>query len=402
MSAPALLSPVTGTVLQAAGPDLLGDADGRLWPVLDGIPYLRVGRDDLVREAVSRLQAGDRTGALGALLADQDDWWTGARPTPAALGDLVRRRTTLTLREAMGLLAFGRVGDYFAHRWSDPTFLAGLALIEAHWRPAASAFELACGIGHYGRDLARRGVAYTGCDVVFAKLWLARHWVLPADARLVCFDAGSRWPIMAEHHDLVLCHDAFYFLEPKAAILARLRELAGTAGRLAIGHVHNKGAANLSAGHALSGEDVARLFPDAAVYDDAELTQALVEARAPRPAAPEALAAAEAFGIEDAPRGTARTLSGGVAMPPPGAATRLNPLYRRDLEGWAVAWPSPRYEAEYAARASYPPRLSAEAGRHWSMMQPQGPAEGAGTGAVDPSFAEAARRRILVDLPEAW
>lgn len=397
MSAPALLSPVTGAALEPDGPALLRDIDGRRWPVVDGIPYLRVGRDALVEEAVGRLEAGDREGALVVLLGDQDDWWSGARPGEEARRELVRRRDALSLRDAMELLAFGRVGDYFAHRWSDPTFLAGLALIEAHWRPAETSFELACGIGHYGRELARRGVAYGGGDVVFAKLWLARHWVLPADARLVCFDAAAPWPVAGERHDLVLCHDAFYFLEPKADILARLRRLAEPAGRLVIGHVHNRDAANLSAGHALASREVARLFPEAAVYDDAELTQALVEARPPVPAALAELATAEAFGIEDRPPGSAaQAHAAGLGIPPAAAALRLNPLYRPDREGWSVAWPSDRYKAEYAARASYPPRLSADAGTRLGALaqaRPDSPV---------PFFDEAVRRRILVDLPESW
>ncbi len=182
-----------------------------------------------------------------------------------------------------------------------------MALIEAHWRPTRTAFELACGIGHYGRELARRGVAFTGGDVVFAKLWLARHWVVPAKAALVCFDAAAPWPIADERFDLVFCHDAFYFLEPKAEILAALRALAGPDGRVAVGHVHNSAADNLSSGHAVSTADMARLFPDAAVYDDAELTQALVERRPPRAAPLAALAAVEAFSIEDARRGRPRT-----------------------------------------------------------------------------------------------
>lgn len=394
MNAPVLLSPVTGMALKPDGPDLLRDADGQSWPVIDGIPYLRVGRDDLVRDAVDRLETGDREAALVTLLGDQDDWWTGARPGPDALRELVRRRDALSLRDAMGLLAFGRVGDYFAHRWSDPTFLAGLALIEAHWRPAATSFELACGIGHYGRELVRRGVAYCGGDVVFAKLWLARHWVLPAAARLVCFDAAAPWPVLEERHDLLLCHDAFYFLEPKPAILAQLRRMADPAGRLVIGHVHNREADNLSAGHGLASGDVARLFPDAAVYDDAELTRALVEARPPVPATPAEIATAEAFGIEDRPPGTASHVPD---MRPEAATLRLNPLYRPDPEGWVVAWPSARYEAEYASRASYPVRLSAEEGAHWSALAQHGPMGGGVR-----TFEEAVRRRILLDLPGSW
>src|SRR3712207_8340733 len=48
-------------------------------------------------------------------------------------------------------------------------FRSGLALVEAHWREPSSAFELACGIGHYLREWSRRGLRVAGADVVFAK-----------------------------------------------------------------------------------------------------------------------------------------------------------------------------------------------------------------------------------------
>ena len=393
MSRP-LLSPLTRAVLQPDGANLLRDADGRRWPVIDGIPYLRVGRDALAAEVVARLQSGDREGALVLLLADQDDWWTGPEPDPSEILELVRARDRTGLRHAMAALAFGRVGDYFAHRWSDPTFLAGLALIEAHWRPTRTAFELACGIGHYGRDLARRGIAVTGADVVFAKLWLARHWVVPAETRLICFDAAAPWPVAEERFDLVFCHDAFYFLEPKAEILAALRALAGPGGRVAVGHVHNSESDNLSSGHAVSAPEVARLFPDATVYDDAELTRALVERRPPRPAPPAELAGVEAFSIEDASRGvSAADLSGGLTMPVADAALRLNPLFRPRDGGMAIEWPSPRYQTEYEPRTTLPHSLTRAESERLSAVVLRRDASG-----ID----EAVRRRILVDLPERW
>ena len=380
----ALLSPVTRAVLAAEGPNLLRDVDGRLWPQIDGIPYLRTGRDALVAEAANRLRADDCDGALALLLADQDDWWTGAKPDPDALDRLIRHQDKLSLRDAMDLLGFDRVGHYFAHRWSDPTFLAGLAILEAHWRPTATAFELACGIGHYGRDLLRRGVGFTGVDVVFSKLWLARHWVLPPEATLICFDAASPWPIAEQRFDLVFCHDAFYFLEPKAVILEALRGLQAPDGRLALSHIHNAETNNLSAGRAMTADAVEAMFPLATVYDDAELTHALAEARAPRAAPVGTLRGVEAFSLEDGPSQPAQALGGGLAMPPPSAALRVNPLYQRDAHGLAVAWPTPRYAAEYAGRATYPPRLAA------------------GVEGPDPCNSDAIRRRIFVDLPERW
>ncbi|TCZ64942.1 class I SAM-dependent methyltransferase [Roseicella aquatilis] len=361
------------------------DAAGRRWPAPDGIPFLRAGRADLAAEALARLDAGDRQGALVLLLADQDDWWRGPAADPAALHELVRGQDRLPLREAVTLLGWGPVGDYFLHRWSDPTFLAGLALTEAHWAAPRTAFELACGIGHHLRELARLGLAVTGVDVVFAKLWVARHWVLRdgGAARLLCLDAAQDWPALGRF-DLMACHDAFYFLEPKPAILARLRGLLDPArGVLAVSHVHNSAWPNLSSGSAVTAAAMAGLFPTAAFYDDAELTRALVERRAPCPAAPEVLAAVEAFAVAEGPGlPPPRAVEGLLALPRPGAALRRNPLYGRDGR---LAWPSERYAREYGPRATYPPVTAVP--------------EHAVLGAAS---AEQARRRELLDLPERW
>ena len=365
------------------GPHSVRDASGRRWPVIDGIAFARASRPALADEALGRLDQGDREGALVALLADQDDWWRGPVADAASLRALVRDRERLTLREAMAHLAWGPVGDYFAHRWSDPTFLAGLALMEAHWTAPARAFELACGIGQYLRALSQRGVAVAGADVVFAKLWVARHWVAPG-AELVCLDAAVMpWPVDdGRRFDLVACHDAFYFLEPKGEILARLRGLAGDAGWLAIGHVHNREWPNLSAGAAVTAEEIAALFPDGIVYDDAELTRAAVERRVPCPAAPDALRGAEAFSVVAGPGlVVGRAVTGALALPPDGVALRRNPLY----QGGRIAWPSERYAREYGPRATYP-------------ASPTGP-ERARAGAAT---AEWAMRRELLDLPERW
>ncbi len=358
------------------------DAAGLRWPVVDGIPFLRAGRRGLAELALGHLDAGEDEAALVALLADQDDWWRGPVAEPGALRKLVRGREGLSLREAMRLLAWGPVADYFAHRWSDPTFLAGLALAEAHWNAPRSAFELACGIGHHLRELARRGVAVTGADVVFAKLWVARHWVVP-EARLLCLDAAQDWPL-GGRFDLVACHDAFYFLEPKGPILAALRGLLDAErGMLLIGHVHNRDWPNLSAGAAVSAGEMAALLPEAALYEDAELTRALAAGRAPQRASVEALRGAEAFAAAEGPGlRAARAVSGLLALPPEGAALRRNPLY--DVGG-RIAWPSERYGREYGALATYPPATTQ-------------PMRAVLTGAT----REAARRRELVDLPEGW
>ncbi|WP_407524364.1 class I SAM-dependent methyltransferase [Methylobacterium oryzisoli] len=385
-----LRSPVTGEPLHHDTPHSLREGrKGPRWPVVDGIPFLRVDRDDLVREALGHLDKGAPGHALELLLADQDEWWTGPKPDPAALRDLVRDLKYVSLREAVERLAWGRVGDYFVHRWTDPTYLAGLALLEAHWNAPVCVFELACGIGHYLRDLQGRGVKVAGGDVVFAKLWVARHWVVGQRAQLVCFDAASPcWPIEGSPVDLVVCHDAFYFMKDKQGILDNLRRTAGDEGWLAVSHIHNRARAGFSAGHAVSSVEIEEFFPDGLVYDDAELTAALVAARAPAPADPSSLQEVEAFSVVCGPgmRPAPRALEDGLTLPPDGTILRLNPLYQPTPEGdYAIAWPSDRYAAEYGPRATYPLR-----------------SPGPETVEAGPATAERARRREFVALPERW
>lgn len=373
-----LRCPASGEALHGDGPHAVAGG-GRRWPVVDGIPFLRVGREALAAEALAALDAGDRTAALLLLLADQDDWARTPPPEEGALLDLVRRAGELTFRDAMDRLALGGVAAYFAHRWSDPTFLAGLALVEAHRGTARSGFEIACGAGHHLRELLRVGVAATGGDVVFAKLWLARHWVAPR-AALLCFDAAHPWPVPDGAADLVACHDALYFLPQKAHVAAEMRRVAGTA--VLVSHAHNRLVENLSAGEPLDPAGYQALFAPARLYDDAELTRALIEARVPVSVVrPDELAGAAAVALAATSEPVGAIL-GGVAVPSPGT-----PLVRNPLLGEAgVAWPSPRYAAEYGPTATY-------------LGQPAAPARAImGEGAT----AELARRRVLLDLPARW
>ncbi len=388
-----LLSPETGHRLKPDGAHALRDVEtGARWPVIDGIPYLRTGRNSLIAAVLDHLDHDQTEDALVLLLADQDDWWTGPPADPEALRRLVRERESASLREAVEWLGWGRVGDYFVNRWTDPTFLAGLSLLEAHWNSPVCAFELACGIGHYLRELKRRGVKVAGADVVFAKLWVARHWVVGEKAQLVCFDAASpNWPIPESPVDLVICNDAFYFLDDKPGILACLRQTAGEEGWLALSHIHNSGQPGFSAGKAISSAEIEELFPDGLVYDDAELTRALVEARAPQPREPRHLLACEAFSVVAGPgmRPAPRALVDGITLPPPNAALHLNPLYAPDDGGFAIRWPSERYEAEYASLATYPLHSDGPEAIDWA-------------GKLDAPETDRVRRREYVDLPERW
>lgn len=376
----ALSSPASGRSLAADTPHSLAAGLER-WPVISDIPFLRADRRDLADAVLAALDGGDAHLALVLLLGDQDNWARTPSPSEDGRAALARRPEAFTFRAAMDALAFGAVGTYFAHRWSDPTFLSGLALAEAHWNSPSCVFELACGAGHYLREFARFAPFVAGADIVFAKLWLARRYLAPT-ARLVCFDAAAPWPLGRASAELVFCHDAFYFLPDKPHVAAEMLRVAGPDGRVLVGHAHNALVDNLSAGEPLPPAGYAALFGTPTLYDDRELTAALIEMRAPIPD--------DAAKIADAPAvawatGSAapRTLSGGLTMPPPGAVLRRNPLYA----GPEIEWPSERYQREYGPLATYPLRSDA----------PERAVAGA-----DAATDRFARRRVLLDLPQRW
>ena len=332
-------------------------------PVVDGIPYARTGRPDLRDRVVGLVGDGDVDGARVALLSDADDWWDSAPPPAAQLAEVA---AATTLREAMALLGMGRVGDYFAHRWSDPTYLSGLALLQQHWPGERPVVEIACGTGHFLRELVRRGASdVVGVDVVWAKLWLAQRFVCP-QARYVCADVTDLPDLGVPGPAYVLCHDALYFVEDKAAAVRGMRAVAGPAGTVVVGHAHVGDPHGLP----LAAQEWADLLGTDLLYDDDELTSALLDRRPPTASSPGELEASEAVALVAGDPLAPAPVDLGEPLGP----LRLNPLY---VDG-RLTWPSERYAAEYGPLSGYLPQCA------------------------EPLPADAARRRVLVDLPEGW
>ena len=390
-----LVDPEDGSVLRLDSPHSLAGGAGR-WPLVDGIPFLRVGRDSLRRSVLDALDAGDERRALVALLADQDDF---ARTPPPEAGAIHRAINdadggVATLRDAMANLAFGPVADYFAYRWSAPTYLSGLALLGEHRLEGAPVVEVACGIGHYLRELALRDVACVGVDVVFAKLWLARRFVVPESVGLVCADVAAGWPLgPARGPAVAFCHDAFYFLPNKPGVVASLRRAVGDGGRVLIGHAHNRRFDHRGvAGEPRSPDEYAAILPDALMYDDAELARSAWSGIPASSRNPAGLADVEAVAmawsasgrISDPGASAANRLA--LELPPAGRALRLNPILVDEGGRLRPRWPSSRFEAEYADASEY----------LYGEPTPIGPV-------VDrPEVDRLARRRILLDLPGRW
>ncbi|MEM1343756.1 MAG: methyltransferase domain-containing protein [Pseudomonadota bacterium] len=389
---PLLHDPVSGTALDWESAHVLAGA-GTRYPVIDGIAYLRAGRDALRTAALDQIDRGDLPAARRLLLADRDDHAKGPPPDPDALARLGSGEIA-TLREAMAALGFGPVADYFAHRWSAPTFVSALGLLSAYWREDQGLIEIGCGIGQILREAQALGQAVIGIDVVFSKLWLARRFVLGGEAALLCADA-ERAPVLAPPSGAssgacVLCHDALYFLRDKAAVLATMRALAGAEGTVLVGHAHNASVDQRGVGGwPLVPADWAALMPQATLYDDRACAEAWIAGRTPAPARLASLDKAEALCLAE---GTPN------ALPRPIGTTgaqryRLNPLLGETTSGTlAPHWPSEALAREYA----HAPYL------HQSHPPAPETVAAAEAGLLTPAVRALVRKRVLIDLPEAW
>ncbi|HEY0523218.1 MAG TPA: hypothetical protein VGD08_07505, partial [Stellaceae bacterium] len=180
--------------------------------------------------------------------------------------------------------------------------------------------------------------------------------------------------------------DALYFLPKKLHVAAEMARIAGRGGAILVSHAHNREADNYSSGDPLDVPGYAALFAAPVVlYDDEEMTRALVEARPPQPQDADSLRRAQALTLAAGSAATMRprAVTGGLAMPAAGTRLRRNPLY----EAGTVRWPSPRYEAEYAPLATYPSATDA----------PE-----TAVASCDAGTDAAIRRRVFIDLPERW
>jgi SAM-dependent methyltransferase len=394
-----LINPLSGKLLEFDSAHSLTDGENR-FPVIDAIAFLRVGRDELKARVLQRLDASDERAALILLLRDQDDW---ARSEPPCVKDLqpLFENQNLTLREAMRCLRYGAVADYFAYRWSDPTFLSGLALLEYHLPlNAKTVLELACGIGQYLREFNLRGIKAVGADVVFSKLWLARKFVAPK-AKLICLDANFDFPFADNSFDAAFCHDAFYFLPEKKRVAGQLKRT--TRGTILIGHAHNAEAENFSSGAAVPTDEYAAVFDKPVLYDDAELTRAAIENRKPTTRKINELKNAAAIDLVCDPNGESETTKilqrASFLVPATRGNLRVNPLLLNEDGKIQLSpiYPSERYANEYLPSSGY---LNLSETERKILKSIDRRTED--NLSNEKTLTDFARRRILLDLPEKW
>jgi SAM-dependent methyltransferase len=374
-----LESPVSGGPMKRIHPHILDDGEQQ-WPLIEGIPYLRLGRDELRKEVLSALSKGYMTEALALLLTDRKD---ETIPCLEFKDALLAATTADSVRKAMENLGYGCMAAYMYHRWCLPTYLSGLVLLQAHAKPGMSLFEAGCGMGHFLRGWTERSGPAIGCDLVFSNLWLARRFVAPK-ASMVCCDLDFMFPMQSHAAEICFAQDAFHYFRKKPHAYKEMKRISSR-GIVLLGHVHNAAMPNLSPGCPLKLREYAECIHPAVTYCDKDLTTAALTGVPAKPVESAAeLSAAQAFGF--ATNEPVGPMQPWLTAPRPGLPLQLNPL----LASGKPQWPNAKFKAEfvdewsYLREMTYPPEAVIAAAKAGEACEFH------------------ARRQAILDLPPRW
>ncbi len=235
------------------------------YPVIDGIPVLRLGRVDVqdqmdgrtevvgpsVEDLVAMVRGRQPIEALVALLAFPPALPVGLEGVPVLRLPLTRGPGSRALLRTRRRLVRGLLqGDltrqtaqqwmrlcylqtrnvnrelypYFFARFGQPRHIASLALTSILRPSGLPVLDLACGFGHIMHNFSARAepLAAVGMDRNFFQLWVASRFVAPR-AQYVCADAATQLPFAEGSFAASVCTDAFHLLPDKPARMADLR-----------------------------------------------------------------------------------------------------------------------------------------------------------------------------------
>jgi uncharacterized protein YbaR (Trm112 family)/SAM-dependent methyltransferase len=390
-----------------AGPSLLRRGDeiinGLLhcpcatYAVVDGIPVLLAG---YVNESFQQLLTENAEQALYWML-DLDEARQAGFERFLASGEAG------TYQECLELFCPGSEGPYFVHRFANPTYLIGQALLRTAGSDrrcfARRAIDLGGGSGHLARALCQiaGGAEVWLAEPNFWKLWLARRFVAP-ECLPICFDAEAPLPFKRGSFSLAFCSDAFHYIWSKRMFAGEMTRLVGDDGVILVNHAHNALQENYSVGLPLAPQWWRNLFAEQGVriFKESEVLDSIVEHRAidlSHDYTDAELAEEQAlFLIATRHSDIFRVYAYPGAQFTAGQ-WRINPLYHVERgERGAVLhlqFPSPSYEDEYRACKRYLPAQLELRAEDLNKLA---------TGVLDDELRALAERYVLLNLPERY
>ena len=246
------------------------------YAIVDGIPILLAG---YAGDSFQQLLAENPAQALYAMLDLDEERQEGFKQFLAA-------GAAGTYQDCLELFCPGSEGPYFVHRFANPTYLVGQALLRALGSDrrcfARRAIDVGGGSGHLARALCQiaEGAEVWLAEPNFWKLWLARRFVAPQCVP-ICFDAEAPLPFKRGSFSLALCSDAFHYIWSKRMLAGELMRLLGDDGVIVVNHVHNALQENHSVGLPLAPQWWRKLFTEQGVrvFKESEVLDSLIEHR---------------------------------------------------------------------------------------------------------------------------
>src|SRR5687767_14420121 len=331
----------------ASGPEMRW---GILWcecsafPVVDGIPYLRVGA--VAKDVMKSLDCGKPEESLSIVCG---------RPVT----------DVKSFQEGLRVFAPGPEGDYFVHRFSDPTFVVSDSLLltigAAVLGQRGRALDACGGTGHLARTMLGLGAGEVWLtDLEYWKLWLARRFIAP-QAHVICCDANQPLPFAPKSFALAFCSDAINYVWQRRLFAQEMMRMTSPGGLTLFTHVHNALCDNPSPGMPLSPDGLQHMLEGFAptFFSESALLESMICKDVAALEQDHDVSSAAAMEIIITSR---RDLLRSYAVPQPAVALgewRVNPLYRNTQSGetctLAIEWPHEFYETEFRDAKAYLP-----------------------------------------------
>lgn len=368
------------------------------YPIIDGIPVLLAGYG--AETVFQQMLIDEPPQALFAMLGLDEGKQTDFKR-------FLARGEAGTYRDCIDIFSPGSEGPYFIHRFANPTYLVGQAIVRAVGSDrrcfARRAIDLAGGSGHLARALCEisDGAEVFLAETNFWKLWIARRITAP-QCIPICCDAEAPLPFKRGSFSLALCSDAFHYIWSKRQLAGEMMRLVGDDGVIIVNHAHNALQENYSVGLPLAPKWWRNLFDGFSprVFKESDALESVIDRRGidlSRDLADEELNEEQAiFLVATKLAGFFRSYDYSGAQLTSGE-WRVNPLYEMELSGeraiLRLKFPSASYEDEYKACRRYLPgrvELMTEALRKLAAGQ------------LNDELRELADRYVILKTPKGY